>query len=126
FLNALDECRDPVLAGHPDLSRFTYPLTGEAERAIARGLAQLWLIDPATDSLLGLRIHLRTQLSLLLSLTSELRRDTTTALPQFADLDPVASLISAIDVTNHVIGQPSRRWAILCDELEIAPDMVRR
>lgn len=126
FLNALDECRDPALASHAELSRFAHPLDGKTERALARSLAQLWLMDPATDSLLGLRIHLRTQLSLLLSLTSELRRDGNAVLPQFADLDPVASLISAIDVTNHVMGQPSRRWAILCDELEIAPDMVRR
>lgn len=126
FLNALDECRDPALASHAELSRFTHPLEGSTERTLARSLAQLWLMDSATDSLLGLRIHLRTQLSLLLSLTGELRRDGTAALPQFADLDPVASLISAIDVTNHVMGQQSRRWAILCDELEIAPDMVRR
>lgn len=126
FLNALDECRDPVVADHPELSRFAYPLIGEPERTLARSLAQLWLIDPGTDNLLGVRIHLRTQLSYLLTLTSKLRRDPAYELPPFADLDPVGSLISAIDITNHVIGQPGRRWAILCDELEIAPDMVRR
>lgn len=126
FLNALEECRDPLLSSHAELSRFTHSFNGETERTLARSLAQLWLLDPSTDSLLALRIHLRTQLSLLLALTSELRRDATAALPGFADLDPVASLISAIDLTNHIFGQPSRRWAILCDELEIAPDMVRR
>lgn len=126
FLNALDECRDPALSTNPELCRFTYPLVDEAERTLGRGLAKLWLLDIETNSLLGLRINLRTQLSNLLSLTSELRRNPTTPLPQFADLDPVTSLLSAIDITNHVFGQPSRRWAILCDELEIAPDMVRR
>ncbi len=126
FLNALDECRDKALSEHPELGRFTYPIFGNAERELARSLARTWLMDPSIDSLLGLRIDLRAQLSLLLALTSQLRRDASHALPAFVDLDPVSSLISAIDITNHVIGQPSKRWAILCDELEIAPDMVRR
>lgn len=126
FLNSLEECRDPVLAQHPELTRFTHKIAGEDEQMLARSLADLWLMDSATDTLLGLRIQLRTQLSRLLALTSELRRDTSAPLPQFVDLDPVSSLISAIDLTNHVLKQPSRRWAILCDELEIAPDMVRR
>ena len=126
FLNAVDECRDPDLAAHPELGRFAVPIDRATESELIRSLAAIWLMDPATDSLLGMRISLQTQLAQLLSLTSALRRDASKELPSFLDLDPVASIISAIDVTNAVFKQPSRRWAILCDELEIAPDMVRK
>lgn len=126
FLNSLAEVRDPALAAHPDLKRFTHPFDRQTEGELLRGLAAIWLMDPSIDSLLGMRIGLRTQLAQLLSLTSELRRNPNVSLPQFLDLDPASSIISGIDLANAVFNQPSKRWAILCDELEIAPDMVRR
>jgi hypothetical protein len=126
FLNSLAECRDPKLAAHPDLHRFTHEFSRTMEGELVRGLSAIWLMDEASDSILGIRIGLQSQLARLLALTSELRRDPTVEMPLFVDLDPVASVVSAIDLTNAIFDTPSKRWAILCDELEIAPDMIRR
>jgi hypothetical protein len=125
FLNSLDEIDDPILAEHPDLQRFTQKFSRETEHQLMRGLASIWLMNPHIDSRLGIRIGIRTQLAEILAITNRLRRDDSAQLPPFADIDPVASIISAIDLTNVVLKQPRKRWAILCDELEIAPEMIR-
>lgn len=126
FLNALEECRDPAVREHPVLGKFGVDFDRESEVVLAKGLASIWGLDPSLTSLLALRVGLREQLTMLLVATSKIRDDETSLIPDFVHLDPVASAVSAIDIANAVFGQPERRWAILCDELEIAPDMIRK
>lgn len=126
FLNALEECWDEEIIACGELSRFTLEPNRALQSELIKGISAIWQLDPTTDSLLGLRIGLQMQLSKLLSLTSALRRDSALDLPDFVDLDPMSALISAIDITNAAIGQPNRRWAVLCDELEIAPAIIRQ
>jgi hypothetical protein len=110
----------------PELSRFAIQLDRSGEALIAKSLATAWSLDLESTSLLGVRVALRSQLSLLLQATSLLKSKQDGDLPTFVHIDPVGSIIDAIDIINTIIGQPERRWCILCDELEIAPDMIRR
>ncbi|HVQ08492.1 MAG TPA: hypothetical protein VMS43_08645 [Allosphingosinicella sp.] len=92
---------------------------------MALALAYLWEADLPSHSFFGLRLAIRRQLSELLALTDQLREHDDLHLPRFAQLDPISSLIGAIEAANTVFSQPERRWALLCDELEIAPKMIR-
>ena len=125
FLNAINECRDPKLAQCPGLARFGVDITPDMEIAVVDALAGAWRLVPATKSLLGLRAAVQGQLSDLLALVNRLRVDATVTLPDFVHIEPILSITQAIDLVNQVFGQPDRRWAILCDELEIAPEMIR-
>lgn len=125
FLNALNEARDPRLRSDEGLKRFALSITPEMEAEIAGALASIWKLTPSTRSLLGVRTAVQLQLAELLSLVNRLRIDASADLPDFAHLEPILSVTQAIDLVNQIIRQPDRRWAILCDELEIAPEMIR-
>lgn len=125
FLNALNEARDSRLADDEGLKRFALTITSEMEAEIANALASIWKLTLTTRSLLGVRTAVQVQLAELLGLVNRLRIDAKVELPDFAHLEPILSITQAIDLTNQSIGQPNRRWAILCDELEIAPAMIR-
>jgi hypothetical protein len=125
FLNAINECRDPQLAKCPELARYAVDITREMEIALSEAIASIWHLAPSTNSLLGLRAAVQAQLSDLLVLVNQLRVDSTFDLPEFVHMEPILSITQAIDIANQLFGQPERRWAILCDELEIAPEMIR-
>jgi energy-coupling factor transporter ATP-binding protein EcfA2 len=125
FLNAINECRDPKLADCPELVRFAVDITPDMEIALADALASVWRLTPSTRSLLGLRAAVQAQLSDLLALVNRLRVDPSASLPNFVHIEPILSITQAIDLVNQLFQQPERRWAILCDELEIAPEMIR-
>ncbi len=125
FLNAINECGDPKLAECRELERFAVDITPDLEIAIAEALAGVWRLTPATKSLLGIRAAVQAQLADLLALVNQLRVDPSSQLPEFVHLEPILSITQAIDLVNQVFAQPERRWAVLCDELEIAPEMIR-
>jgi hypothetical protein len=125
FLNALNEARDPRLDADPGLRRFALHISPEMEAEIASTLAGYWKLTLATRSLLGVRTAVQTQLAELLGLVNRLRVEPSADLPDFAHMEPILSVTQAIDLVNQVVGQPDRRWAILCDELEIAPELIR-
>lgn len=126
FLNAVNECREPHLATCPELARFAVDITPEMEIELSEAIASIWHLKPATKSLLGLRAAVQAQLSDLLMLVNQLRVSPTFELPDFVHMEPILSITQAIDMANQLFGQPQRHWAILCDELEIAPEMIRQ
>lgn len=126
FLKSLADARDDQLLSSSELSRFFIDLSDNAETELAKTLAGIWLVDSKVHSLSGIRTALRTQLSRLQIVIDDLIRDPSCAVPDFVKLHPVAPVINGLEETNEAIGQPGRKWAILCDELEIAPEMIRR
>ncbi len=125
ILNAIDEARDPNIRDHPQLSRFYIALERDKESDLVRALAAVWYLTPPSFTILGLRTAVFVQLSELLSLVNNLRIDNNRTLPSFVGLDPIPSAVNGLELINATIGQPERKWAILCDELEIAPEMIR-
>ena len=126
FLNSINECRDPKLAECPELKRYAVDIRPEMEIELAEALASIWHLTPATNSLLGLRAAVQSELSELLTLVNRLRVNSMCELPDFVHMEPILSITQAIDIVNQIFQQPERRWAILCDELEIAPEMIRQ
>lgn len=125
FLDAVRECQEPTIHADPDLRRFAVALSPEQERSLVDALAILWDISLPSRSMFGLRTGIRNHLKTLLSTTEALRLGLGRNLPEFVLIDPISSITGAIDLFNEVISQAARRWAILCDELEIAPRLIR-
>lgn len=126
FLKSLADARDEQLLLNGELSRFFINLDDQAETELARTLSEIWLVETVVYSLSGVRTAIRTQLSKLQVVIDDLIRDPEFSVPDFVKLHPVAPVISGLEETSEAIGQTGRKWAILCDELEIAPEMIRR
>lgn len=125
LLDALAEGQDPLISGHELLSRFAFTLSKKTELELCGYLASLWRCAPDLLTLRSLRAALRIQVVDLLALIDAVRIRDKSELPDFCFVDWIASLSGAIDIVNDVLGQPSRKWAVLCDEIEIAPQYIR-
>lgn len=125
YLDAIRECQEPAIQTDPEMRRFAVALSPEQERNLVDALANQWDISLPSRSMFGLRTGIRNHLKTLLSTTEALRLGLGRELPEFSLIDPISSIFGAIDLFNSVIDQPTRRWAILCDELEIAPRLIR-
>jgi len=125
ILNAINEAREEGILSHPQLGRFGLNFDRVLEGELVSALAGIWKLLPPSSTLLGLRTAIQVQLSDLLGLVNRLRLDSSKPLPEFTSLEPIPSAVAALDLINEVFRQPERRWAILCDELEIAPEMIR-
>ena len=125
ILNALNEARSPELKVNDELSRFHIELSSDQESDLIKALAAVWMAAPPANTLLGLRTAIHVQIANLLGLVNQLRVDSSVTLPDYVLLDPIAAAVSGLTLINDFIGQPEKRWAILCDELEIAPEIIR-
>lgn len=98
-------------------------LVGDSvEPELAKHLGDLYLSDSSMRSLLELRIELT---KLIAKLPGEwlASQDDVSSVGSLANVVQITSV--ACDLFNQIVGEPTRRWALLCDELEIAPKSVR-
>lgn len=126
LINAINEARDSAVSQCEDLNRFVFTLSAQQEAELAEALGAVWLVDLTVSSFLGLRVALRRQLSELGIIVERARHGQSLEDALWLAMDPVGTLVSGIDIVNAHIGQEDRRWGVLCDELEIAPEMIRR
>ena len=126
FLRAIDEARDESIRLSLDLQRFFLAIDRGMESDLSKAFALLWKLDLTSTSFLGVRVALRAQLSELYVIIENLKLDTSVVIGDFCKLDPISPIMGAIELLNAYTSQEGRRWAILCDELEIAPEMIRR
>lgn len=91
-----------------------------------------WYVTPALPSLLALKLALRARLSLIFEIAqlarvvgeNETRERSVEA--QLFTISALQSLLIGVDAFNDIVDQPTKKWAILFDELEIAPKPIRR
>ena len=55
-------------------------------------------------------------------LASEIMQES--ELPEWVDDDPIAKIIELLQLFNDAIKKPERKWALLLDELELAPESI--
>ena len=128
----MENCSSEAVQSHPALKRFAASLTRSEEAQLVELLSKNWLLPVVIPSILGLKIALRERLGLIGRLaTRYARQDQAVSAKEleaetFIDLDFLQSAVLGIDFFNETIKQPERRWALLFDELEIAPDVIRR
>ncbi|MCC4248234.1 MULTISPECIES: ORC-CDC6 family AAA ATPase [Microbacterium] len=103
-------------------------LTREAESELVEVCARAWGLTPRTRTLNGLLSALDERLLRIGSLLSAWR--TTDQLSLLEDVvpggsaSPMEAVRFAIRVINRMTAQPDHRWALLLDEMELAPREV--
>lgn len=112
------------------LARLT--LTSEQEGELVEAIADTWHLVPRIKSILGLKVALSNRMSAIAKFAlSEQRRGSDGREHRFSennDLDtaPMPSLSAALDVVEALLPDMlEERWALLFDELELAPAEIR-
>ncbi|MGN7920183.1 ORC-CDC6 family AAA ATPase [Lysobacter sp. 22409] len=94
------------------------------EESLAQKLAGLWMPEKKVRSLLELRVAIATEIATLPRKWSDsARRDSELS---FGHLNPLELTAAACEIFNLLSGDEGRKWALLCDELEIAPDSIQQ
>ncbi|PZO46791.1 MAG: hypothetical protein DCF16_18570 [Alphaproteobacteria bacterium] len=120
FLDTLSQCaRSETVRSHPTLKHLAITLTPAEEAELVRSLAEVWGADVRVPSIFGLRAALHREMASII----HREPSKTTGAPIAFSWIPVIE--SAVDLTNTMIGQPQRKWALLLDELEITPADLR-
>lgn len=101
------------------------------ENKIARELIGSWHIDRALPTFEGVKVALSRRLSQIRVMASqeaargEVSRGDRIADTRFLHLDFLASSAVAVEVFNAKSRETGARWALLFDELELAPQWIR-
>ncbi|MBF0333422.1 MAG: hypothetical protein HQL40_07205 [Alphaproteobacteria bacterium] len=132
LLEAMRECSSEALAQIGTLRRHHAPISRENEVALVELISTNWKLSPAVKSFYGLKLALRNRLSEIAQLPrkfvglSSLEIITIIREADFLHLGFIESCVFAIEAFNETAQQPHRKWALLFDELEIAPDDIRQ
>lgn len=105
-------------------TQFHVELSSEREIELAGLISNLWLGVKAR-SLLELRLIISSEIA---GLPRRWQRSANEERKRLvADLlNPLDSAAGACDLFNVISGEEGRKWALLCDELEIAPESVQK
>ena len=101
------------------------------EKVVARELIETWNIDRAISSLQGIRLALTRRFSEIRVLASQEASRTRAGRAEriaelrFLHLDFLAAAAVAIEVFDTEAKEHGAKWAILFDELELAPEWIR-
>ncbi|SFV32911.1 hypothetical protein [Hyphomicrobium facile] len=123
LINAIHEAANLGRKGSPDyLSHLAFQVDSELEATFVQMVAQGLRIDVPATTFLGLEVALRSYLGLMDPRNAKTRN--LSAIPFSNTSDFFNSLSLILDVINGLIGQPHRRWGLLFDEIEIAPQHI--
>lgn len=105
---------------------FCVDVAPETELELASSLSDTWL--PGQDrarSLLELRVKITIEIA---QLPRRWHRSDESSKAKMAEnyANPLDLIAVACDVFNVFVGEDGRKWALLCDELEIAPLAIQR
>lgn len=107
-------------------------LAASAEARLVRDLAQHWHLEPVAATLLALKHALSARAKNISELASmEAARDPSgrpgrLAEMRFLHINYISASGLAVEIFDDLCGQDDGRWALLCDELELAPELIRR
>jgi hypothetical protein len=105
-------------------------LSRNDEVEISARLASSWGLEHSLPSFRGLRQELRTRIAMLGRLRKRLRtgRTDSSALSEleWLDLDLLDEISNGTELVNDCLMDDGRRWALLFDELEVAPRSIRQ
>lgn len=87
--------------------------------------ASAWLLNVSVPSLLGLQTALDQRLASVSSLLERARREAVPS-PIWVATDALANLRFGIRAFNRYSRQPEHRWALLLDEMELAPQRIHQ
>lgn len=132
LVRAMKEAMSSAIADVPSLARLYVNLDRETIAALVRSLAREWELAPELPTFFALQTALQGRLSRIaqianqLALASVRELDPNTAETRFLYLDALSAVSFGIEQFNTYADQPYRKWALLFDELEIAPQAIRQ
>ncbi|MDB2330946.1 hypothetical protein N9V74_04460 [Alteromonas sp.] len=98
-------------------------LDKKAESELVQYLAELWCVEVKVPSLRGLTISLTMKKLEISSYISSLNGPVNAeAAPRFIKSDLIPLMEASINIVNQYFGELNEKWALLFDELELAPD----
>lgn len=98
------------------------------QREISTQLAHSWNLKPSTETFIGLKHALSARQSEIWSIIQRLallpgqEKD----IPTWVTLDLLSACGHAIELFDDAINDPGGRWALLFDELELAPEWIMK
>lgn len=110
----------PALAG-PHLR---VELGPDREREVALDLSEYLALRQRAQSLPALSELLSRRLAEIGMLRRRLLRTADVGLPDWVDIDVLPVVNQAVERFNDACGEPERKWSLLFDELELAPDRI--
>lgn len=101
-------------------------IDSQRERALAEHLSSLWQFDFHSSSLIGLSGMLAKRLVDIGTLRRQLKSGIDPSTPDWLDIDVIPAADAAVEAFNREAGEMDQKWALLFDELELAPtELVR-
>jgi hypothetical protein len=96
------------------------------QRRIVKQLAASWSLQPDTETLLGLKHSLAGRLVEIWSLAqrASLVGIEPQSLPTWLTLEFLSCCQQAVELYDDAVGERQARWALLFDELELAPEWI--
>lgn len=132
LVNAIEDASRPALHESIELGRLAIALPAQSESLLVTTLANEWKLAPEIHSLLGIRLALRNRLAKIsawaeqLHFLEEAEVNRLFGETEWLFIPFYEASLTAIEAVNGLHGDANVQWALLFDELEIAPDPIRR
>lgn len=132
IVRAMIEAMSPTVANVRSLARLHVPLERDEISALSRSLAKEWELTLELPSLGAVQAALQgrllkiAQIANKLAMTGVERIDPGASETSFLFLSPLSAVSYGVEQFNAFANQPYRKWALLFDELEIAPPAIRQ
>lgn len=95
-----------------------------SQSRLVQSLARVARIKEFEPSFDGLIDAITIRLADLRSLQNALRDGRAFPIPEWIQIDCLAAAQASIDIFNRAAGEPSHQWALLFDEMELAPTAI--
>jgi hypothetical protein len=96
-------------------------LSPEGTYRLTANLARVARLDSFEPSLDGLVDALTIRLANLRAVQNALKTGTSTVVPKWSNIDALSAAEASIDIFNRAVKQDDHQWALLFDEMELAP-----
>ncbi len=111
-----EDCKHPYRRVH---------IKASDEKRLVHELAATWGLTPSTETFIGLKHSLSRRNTEIWSLAQVMALSgQSTAYPQWIGLDFLSCTVQAVELFDDAVGEPDSRWALLFDELELAPGWI--
>lgn len=105
--------------------------TPRLEQTVVEQVARVWGCELQLATFRGLRQALRERMALIHTIANRVSAEVSSpeselAANGFLHVDCLSSVTSGLDIFNDIYQEPDRRWALMVDELEIAPRQIQK
>lgn len=101
-------------------------LRRESERQLVQQLSETWSLTPKTDSLQGLKYSLSARNAEIwrIAQAATLKAGQDDEIPGWMSNEFLSCFNQATEMFDDLVGEPDSKWALLFDELELAPAWI--